>query len=104
MNTHIPLLPLSARNIHISGCMTVSDQTQAGAMERIIRAAENAQKRAYAKEYDAIQSGAAFAGAMQKKAGERREAARYGVANQCVSCGREMPEGDMVCRQCREAR
>jgi hypothetical protein len=29
------------------------------------------------------------------------EAGRHSMANQCVICGAEMPEGDQVCSQCK---
>ena len=36
----------------------------------------------------------------QRDGGDKTE--RRGMANQCVHCGQEMPEGDQVCKACRD--
>jgi hypothetical protein len=36
------------------------------------------------------------------KRAEEHDRVKHGLANQCVACGAEMPEGDHVCRLCRE--
>jgi hypothetical protein len=36
------------------------------------------------------------------KKAELHDRVMHGLANQCVACGAEMPEGDQVCRLCRE--
>lgn len=33
---------------------------------------------------------------------EEHDRVKHGLANQCVACGAEMPEGDQVCKLCRE--